>query len=48
MFTIITDKICSLVITGLADVDGFKWYIQCVVGHASPPHIVNNKEVMML
>ena len=30
-------KMCSLVTTGLADVDGFKWCIQFAVSRASSP-----------
>ena len=36
MYTILIDEICSLVISGLADVDGFKWCIKFEVNSASP------------
>ena len=37
MSTILIDKMCSLVTTALADVDGFKWCIQFTVSRASSP-----------
>ena len=37
MSTILIDKICNLVIIGLADVDRFKWCIQFAIGSVSFP-----------
>ena len=48
MFTILIDKIFSLVINGLADVDRFKWCIQFAFGPASPTQVVMEKNGLLI